>query len=320
MKSLLQLLLLFTVFVIPPSLSDAQVIEMRPGGQVVIKEGPNLEEADEVETEETYDDEKQLSLNAYISTHILKLAEAEREKRMKFMQIVIDDVARLCELDNKQQNQLQIAAKGASERSMRDWHLQAERYFRQRLDGTDADAAKEMLEGMTNVNFGGNRSEQEGESLKLWKDTLVDVLTEKQITHYESVVEQRYQDRIAAFSKMSLTTIDSHLRLTPDQKEKMEELINQSAIEYLDDVQRYWGEYFEKAMLLSLANASEDAILKAILTDDQFDRLKSATSSFDHFWESKKRSRKEKKKGQKDDGQKEGGQEATNGLNLDVTF
>jgi hypothetical protein len=235
-------------------------------------------------------------LSAQISQHILKLAEAEREKRLNFMAVVIDDVSRLCELDESQRNQLDLAAKGASERSMKDWHTQAERYFRTRLDGADRDAAKEMLEGMGNVNFGGNRSEEEGESLELWKDTLKTVLTDEQIARYEEVLEQRQLDRIEAFSKMSISTLDSHLRLTPDQKTKMAELVHDAASNYLDDVQRYWGDYFERGMLMSLANAAEETELKAILSEPQFDRLRDATSNFDHFWDQKRRLRRAKLK------------------------
>ena len=66
-------------------------------------------------------------LSAQISQHIQKLAEAEREKRLTFMKVVIDDIVRLCQLDDEQEEKLLLAAKGASERSMKEWHEQAER-------------------------------------------------------------------------------------------------------------------------------------------------------------------------------------------------
>ncbi len=235
-------------------------------------------------------------LSAQISHHILKLAQEERQKRLKFMAVVIDDVARLCDLDLEQRERLDLAAKGTAERSMKDWHQSAERYFRTRLEGADSDTAKEMLESMGGVNFGGNRSEEEGESLDLWKDTLKVVLTDEQIAEYEKVVEQRQLDRIDAFSKMSLTTIDSHLRLTPDQRSRIGEVVHTAASEYLDDIQRYWGDYFERGMLMSLANASGDETLKEILTEDQFERLQEATTNFDHFWDQKIREKNAREK------------------------
>jgi hypothetical protein len=235
-------------------------------------------------------------LSAQISGHIQKLAEAEREKRLSFMRVVIDDIVRLCRLDDEQEEKLILAAKGASERSMKEWHEQAERYFRTRLESTEGDAAKGVLEGMGSVNFGGNRSEEEGESLGLWKDSLKDVLTGEQITHYEGVLAQRRLDRIDAFARMSISTIDGHLRLTPEQKSKMAELVHTSAATYLDDVQTYWGDYFERGMLMSLANAAEENQLRAILTEPQFDRLREATSNFDHFWDQKRRLKRAKEK------------------------
>jgi hypothetical protein len=179
---------------------------------------------------------------------------------------------------------------------MKEWHEQAERYFRTRLESTDPDAAKEMLEGMGSVNFGGNRAEEEGESLDLWKDSLAEVLTNEQVKRYEAVLEQREADRVDAFARMSVSTIDDHLRLTPDQKTRIGLIVQASAADYLGDIQRYWGDYFERGMLMSLANSVEEDELKAILTGQQFDRLREATSNFDHFWDQKRRLKRAKEK------------------------
>jgi hypothetical protein len=290
------LLLAAAMFAVP---LQAQNAAEEPDVVLDFDNGQAVEVADEENNPEAADANEKaanLPLNAQISQHILKLAEAERDKRLGFMKVVIDDIVRLCKLDAEQRERLDLAAKGAATRSMKEWHEQAERYFRTRLDNTEGDAAKEMLEGMGNVNFGGNRSEEEGESLDLWKESLKDVLTAEQIAQYEAVLEQRQLDRIEAFAKMSLTTIDSHLRLTPAQKEKMGEVVHQSAGDYLDEVQKYWGDYFERGMLMSLANAAEEDALKAILTEDQYKRLREATSNFDHFWDQKRRLKRAKEK------------------------
>lgn len=288
---------LLTSAVCFPGSLHAQVGEPDPFEEIGPKEGDDQREIiDEIEAAAEEAREKPAPLSAQISRHILKLAEEERDERLEFMAVVIDDVSRLCNLDEEQREQLELAAKGAAERSMKDWHTQAERYFRTRLDGADSDTAKEMLEGMGKVNFGGNRSEEEGESLDLWKDTLGTVLTSKQVERYEEVLEQRQLDRVEAFSRMSLSTLDMHLRLTPNQKIKMSELVREAAGEYLDEVQRYWGDYFEKGMLMSLANAAEAKELEAILTEAQYERLRDATSNFDHFWDQKRRLKRAREK------------------------
>lgn len=297
MRPSLRLILFLLLFFGISSRAEAQRIILDGEGDVKIRP-PRVDtsSAKEDEIEEEDDADKAEPLSAQISAHILKLAKAEREKRLKFMQVVIDDVVRLCELNEAQQDQLLLAAKGSAERSMKDWHEQAERYFRTRLDGADSDAAKEMLDGMGNVNFGGNRSEEKGESLELWKETLSVVLNDDQIARYEEVLEKRHLDRIDAFSRMSISTLDGYLRLTPKQKEDLGKLVHQAAVNYIDDVQRYWGDYFEKGTLMSLANANEDEVLREILTEKQLERLQSATSNFDHFWETKKRNKRAEEK------------------------
>lgn len=306
--------LLLSLLIAPPLAAQNQILEPDPFKVVGEKAGDKAEVRDDAPgqdgktAEPAAEKEKAKEpLDAQISAHILKLAEAERDNRMSFMRIVIDDIVRLCELDEAQRTKLELAAKGASERSMKEWHEQAERYFRTRLESTDPDSAKEMLEGMGSVNFGGNRSEEEGESLDLWKDSLTEVLTDEQVKRYEAVLEQREADRIDAFARMSLSTIDDHLRLTPNQKTKIGEIVQTSAADYLDDVQRYWGDYFERGMLMSLANAAEEDQLKAILTEQQFDRLREATSNFDHFWDQKRRLKraKEKSSQRRKDGEEE---------------
>lgn len=297
MRPSLRLILFLLLFFGISSRAEAQRIILDGEGDVKIRP-PRVDtsSAKEDEIEEEDDADKAEPLSAQISAHILKLAKAEREKRLKFMQVVIDDVVRLCELNEAQQDQLLLAAKGSAERSMKDWHEQAERYFSTRLDGADSDAAKEMLDGMGNVNFGGNRSEEKGESLELWKETLSVVLNDDQIARYEEVLEKRHLDRIDAFSRMSISTLDGYLRLTPKQKEDLGKLVHQAAVNYIDDVQRYWGDYFEKGTLMSLANANEDEVLREILTEKQLERLQSATSNFDHFWETKKRNKRAEEK------------------------
>lgn len=293
------LLVLFSCILAAPLAAQDGIDEPDPFGVVGEKKGDDAAEGVKSPGKAAAlpdPDQVRAPLDAQISRHILKLAESERDNRMNFMRIVIDDIVRLCELDEEQKERLELAARGASERSMKEWHEQAERYFRTRLESADPDSIKEMLDGMGSVNFGGNRSEEEGESLDLWKDALKDVLSDDQVKRYETVLEQREADRIDAFAGMSLSTIDDHLRLTPDQKVKMGEIVHASASDYLNDVQRYWGDYFERGMLMSLANAVEEDSLKAILTEQQFERLREATSNFDHFWDQKRRLKRAKEK------------------------
>ncbi|MDF1751844.1 MAG: hypothetical protein P1U89_03615 [Verrucomicrobiales bacterium] len=240
------------------------------------------------------DSGKGLTVDEQISRHVRKQADEERKKRMDFMGFVIDDIVRLCELNDAQKERLVLAAKGASKRSMERWHEQAERYFRQRVSGSDEETVNEMLQNMGNVNFGGRDSDREGETEAVWKDSLKDVLSAEQLSKYDTVLAERTQARIDAFSEMAIASLDSYLRLTPQQKAKMSPIINSSANEYLDDIHRYWGEYVEKNMLMSLANAADEKTLKEILSDRQYERLQSATSNLEHFWEQRRRLKKAK--------------------------
>ena len=232
------------------------------------------------------------TLDEQISFHVNRLAKQEMQERMDFMHIVIEDISRLCDLEEKQTDSLVLAAKGASKRSMSRWHEQADRYFRTRVNGVDADTAREILSNVNNnVNFGGQGSDGRGELEELWKDTVESVLTKEQNEIYVSVTTARQQARIDAFADMAISSLDIYLRLTPEQRAKLFPIVKNSATEYLDDIQRYWGEYLEKKMLMSLINIEEPEKLKKILSEKQLSRLRSATTNLDHFWQERRRKR-----------------------------
>ncbi len=230
-----------------------------------------------------------LTVEEQISLHVRTQSEEEHAKRMEFMSFVIDDITRLCKLAEAQKERLTLAAKGASKRSMERWHEQAERYFRQRVTNTDEDTVSEVLQNMGSFNLGGRDSDREGETESIWKDSLKDVLTPEQIATYETVLADRQKAAVAAFSEMSISTLDNYLRLTADQKAKLTPIIRNSTAENLEDIHRHWGEYIEKNMLMSVANSADEETLKQILSERQLERLQSATSNLDHFWEQRRR-------------------------------
>ncbi len=244
--------------------------------------------ADEAKVEKNKDESVQLKISRLLE----KMSDGEKQKRAAFMAIVIDDVVRLSQLNEDQRARLEIAAKGATERSMESWFLQADRYVQGRMKGATKDTADQMLASVGNVSFGGREGEKQGETETLWKDTLTAVLNEKQVEDYAKVVEDRKRYSARAFGMVVMATLDEHLRLTPEQHSKLAPLAEESTREYLDEIRQYWGDYFEKSMLMSLLGGADEIKVKEILTDKQFDRWQGATSNFDHFWEQRRREKK----------------------------
>ena len=270
-----------------------------PGLQSVFGQDSPRKDKPDLKTQTDPATGKPLSIGEQISHHIERLAEQEREKRMDFMFIVIEDITRLCDLNDSQKSQLVLAAKGASERSMKRWHEQAERYFRSRVNGADADTAKEILSNIGTVNFGSRGTDRDGESEELWKESLKNVLSNDQIAKYDEVVNRRNKARIEAFSQMAIAELDNFLRLTPEQNQKLGPIVRESAKENLDEVRRYWGDYLEQTMLMSLVNVADEETLTGILSDKQYHRLQSATSNLEHFWENRRRIKEAKESAEK---------------------
>ncbi len=299
---------LFLIFTCPAFLSTSLAQNVRdPLGGIneIIKKAEAAGKSDKPTDKGAEKKSPSRPTPAQVAERIKILATAERKKRMDFMSVVIEDVSRLCDLSEDQEEELSLAAKGASERSMKKWHEKATRYFSSRLKDADGEAAKRILATLQNVSFGGREAEKESELEDLWKDTLKNVLTNEQVQQYEEILEVRRKNKIDAYAQISIASLDDFLRLTPDQKDKLGKIVRGSAEKYLDEVQRYWGSYFEKGMLMALANIEEDDQLKEILSKKQFDRHKGATANFEHFWLRKRKEIKaEEEKKAKEEAQK----------------
>ncbi|MEO0414267.1 MAG: hypothetical protein AAF226_04845 [Verrucomicrobiota bacterium] len=245
---------------------------------------------------EPENDPQAQAIDAIVANHVRKQADNERKDRLEFMQIVIDDVARLCALDGRQARELQLAALGATERSMESWHQQAERYFFQRVSEMSPDEAKEMLSSMGTVNFSGSNGDRLGESQSLWRETLKEVLSDQQIALYKQTLASRARAEVDAFAAMSLATIDNYLRLTPEQRSQLTPIVTRAATYNLGEIKRTWGEYLEKNMLMSFALSSEPEDLQKIFSKAQYEHYKQATANFNTFWSQRRKLQRAKEK------------------------
>ncbi|NNE93713.1 MAG: hypothetical protein HKN23_18845 [Verrucomicrobiales bacterium] len=280
---------------------QAPEIQILPGGQIQVEmvEDEEVEEedvpaegVDPAEAKKKAEARKNDPVQLKISKHLKKMADVELQKRSAFMNIVIDDVVRLCELSEEQRGQLELAAKGATDRSMDSWRQSADRYIQGRMKGATKENADQMLQSIGNVSFGGNEAEKESEKNSLWKESLGEVLSGEQIARYEKVIREREAYSAKAFGMVVMATLDEHLRLTPEQHTKLAPLAEESTSEYLDDIRQYWGDYFEKSMLMSLLGGAEEKQVKEILSEKQFERWQNSTSNFNHFWEQRRREKK----------------------------
>ena len=264
--------------------------EIQVGGGFVAAKKEKKEDGEKNEPLKHKDEDVQLKISKLLD----KMSDGERQKRSSFMGVVIEDIARLSGLDEAATKRLEVAAKGATERSMQSWYDQADRYVQGRMKGATKDNADQMLASIGNVSFGGRDAEKKGEDEDLWKESLAKVLSDKQVNDYKEVVDERKRYSEKAFAMVVMATLDEHLRLTPQQHAKLTPLAEGATTEYLDQIRKYWGDYFEKRMLMSLLGGADLDEIKSVLTEKQYDRWEGSTADFDHFWDQRRKEKKEK--------------------------
>lgn len=248
------------------------------------------------ETESVEESGDELPLDAAVSRYLVHLAEEERQSRLEGMDSILADISRICKLDEAQQERLRLAATGAVERSMKEWHERTERLLRSELEKAEPDARKDVIARLGPMTFIDKNGKKMGEKIDLWRDALGDVLSDEQLALYDGEQTKRKEASIDAFTRLSLAMLDERLLLDPTQRAALEKIVKFAVSAHLPEIRQYWGGYLEEGVLLSFANIEEQSVLEKILTKGQLEELKEATVGFEHFWDQKRRMIRAKKK------------------------
>jgi len=213
------------------------------------------------------------------------------------MQEHVDELVRVTSLSGAALKLVQAAAKGAVERALdararvedATWKSNVEQNTRASAEGVGAQFLKQRLEAM-----GGNQyNVQPPEQQAVWVQTLKAALTAEQGKIYERVLAERDSYRDRAIVQLVLAQLDSTLRLSGDQGDKLEPLLMAVVKEYWHDYQLSFSvtnyAIYPTYLPVMLAGVPEKD-RKAILTPEQLKQFDGdAQNRYNAWWENVKR-------------------------------
>lgn len=224
------------------------------------------------------------------AAHFVKIYHSQRDRMMAGMQDRVDELARVTSLSGAPLKLLQVAAKGSVERVLEgSWKGNVDRNVRANVEGVGAAFLQQRLEAM-----GESRYNIEGpEHHALWVQTLKTTLTDEQRKLYESVLADRDAYRDKAIVQILLAQLDSTLRISSEQADKLEPLIAGVVKDYWPDYQRTFSgnsyaiyPYYLPVLLSGVPEKDR----KAILTPEQQKQFDADTQSrFSGWWDNMKR-------------------------------
>lgn len=224
------------------------------------------------------------------AAHFTKLYHNQRDRLMASMQDRVDELARVTALTGAPLKLVQVAAKGAVERVLdSSWKTNVDRNVRSNVDGVGAAFLQQRLESMGESRYNVEAPEQHA----LWTQTLKSTLTEAQLKTYDAVLAERDAYRDKAIVQILLSQLDTSLRISTEQADKLEPLIAGVVKDYWPDYQRIFSgnsyaiyPYYLPVLLSGVPEKDR----KAILTPEQVKQFESdAQSRYSGWWDSMKR-------------------------------
>lgn len=219
-----------------------------------------------------------------ISNYLVQAESEQTQDSMQQMAIVIGDVRRVAGLPKERQRVLEIAAKGAVDRTLEGWRSAQENQVRQQAMGLTAEVVEQRLASLGSVHVGGEPADKNA----LWSASVDQVLTPEERTKWTGAEEERKSYRIRALAQMLVAEMDRQVGLTLTQCEKLEPLAQKALADYLPDMSNYVdrnsGMDF-RMLLLMLSGVSENDIA-GVITPEQFGKWQQLTADYRGWWQS----------------------------------
>ncbi len=189
-----------------------------------------------------------------IGAGLPQMLAAKRFQLTQIFAVEVEEIKRVCELDDAQVRKLSIGAKGAVKKLMHEWKKTADQQFgvvavravqdmgeeevdpvdndqgpindETEVEITDADQIDYSSLHMVVIGNNGNtyNVEQPAKS-EFWKKTIGSVLTESQATRLDQFRMEREAKKRSAMTALCLSTLDLELGLNDEQHLKLSALV-----------------------------------------------------------------------------------------------
>lgn len=214
----------------------------------------------------------------------LKTREIEaRKPRAQQMQRRLEELEEMVEISDKQKQELQVASKGAVEKSLDPWREQMDNYVRQYLQRAPQDIEM-VLASIGNVNFNQSGEEQAAQQ-SIWEATIEKVLDQKQMASYRQSVNERLEFMYTSVSRILVADLDRQLRLSAPQRDSLMALLEPVVRENLSHLERWANDgHLPVYQLPTLLGGVEPKALAEVLSERQIEGWNERYANFKAMW------------------------------------
>lgn len=245
------------------------VVSIFLGLQLTLAQGPPNTSSPAKEAPEEKDEE--LTEEDKINIYLQRLAETQKEERLKRMSAVIADIDRVCQLNESQVKTLELAAKGATDKGVDGWRTRMDAWVRDRARHSDQDI-DEFLGGVGNVRFGESR-QWAPERQAIWTNSLKETLTKPQREAYWNDLKARLAFKHESMARVIVADLDRHLKFSAEQRDIVLTKMIASSEKYWERLEEWSGDEDNLPLyqMGALVGAISNDELKSFLNENQLE-------------------------------------------------
>lgn len=234
-----------------------------------------------VENPELTDQEK---VDRIVNDSLLKSDENKTAAALKQMELVIGDIERVTKLPPERLKMLQIAAKGAVDRSLDSWRVAQESRVREQTTNVGLEGLEERLTSLGEIQT-ANAAPQDSTA---WSAYVAKALQPNEVKAWIEAQAARASYRASALAGLLVSEMERKLHLSVEQTDKLEPLLKRAFEDYLPDM----GNYIDRnsgidfRLLMLVIQGVPPETRQGILTPAQEAHLQTLTGDLTGWWQS----------------------------------
>ena len=236
-------------------------------------------------TEETV---RRARIEKAIQDYLTRGREEWKNKRLEVRKAEIDELISQWNLPETTATNLRNGLAASVTKSLGSWGQALEKQIREYVKSAFLGGAEDRIQalegGQTNFGMANDTEGMKAEG-NTWRELLQQHLDPSAFADWEARERKRADRRVEALSMMTVSELDRKLRLTPDQRQRLEPLVNKAVRDAKSKLDAFLAQnYANSELLMMVVNGIPATEVASLIDADQMAGWREVKERYSGWW------------------------------------
>ncbi len=211
-----------------------------------------------------------------------------KNKRLEARRAEIDELGTQWKLPEATTKALRDGLEGAVAMSLGSWGQALEKQIREYVKSAFLGGAEDRIQALEGgqTNFGmANDTDGMKAEIGTWRELLRQHLDPPSFADWEAREQKRADRRVEALSMMTVAELDRKLRLTPDQRQRLEPIVSKAVRESKSKLDAFLTQnYANSELLMMVVNGIPASEVSTLIDADQMAGWREVKERYSGWW------------------------------------